>query len=210
MGPGGVPLNWVTMAGIALLLAAVLSFVLRRTFFPNPVIRSVIMATVVVLAFVPFKPHSLSTLIYGATSELSVTTVALLLMYLFKNGMGKTFLLQAEKRLLAAVVLVSGGMLYPGALGFWYHDFYADGYRSGLFGYFVLAFFLVFAVCRVWKLAVWLLAAWIAWRLSLGNSSNLWDYVLDVWVFIWSLGVWIKYGLLKLRYRGAEPAKDTA
>jgi hypothetical protein len=197
------------MVGVALLLTAVLSALLKKTLIQKPLVRLVITAAAVVVAFMPFEPYSLSTFMYGATGELSVTTVALLMMALLSKLLGGPLLPQGEKRLLAALVFVSGALLYPGALGFWYHDFYADGYRSGLFGYFVLAVVLVFFVCRVWKLAVLFLAAWIAWRLSLGNSSNLWDYVLDIWVFIWSLGVWIKYSLLKLRYRGAEPAADT-
>jgi len=201
-------MNGVTLAGIAFLVWNILAWILKIFPIPHPSIRYILSAAAVVLTFVPFGPYSLAMLIYGATAELSVTAVALLILALLRKHLRRKGQLAAEKRLLAAVVVVFGLMLYPGVLGFRYHDFYADGYAGGLFGYFLITVVSSFAVLRLWKLAGLFILAGIAWRLSLGNSSNLWDYVLDIWVFMWAWGVWIRYGLHKLRHRGMVPSVE--
>lgn len=201
-------MNGVTAAGIAFIVWNILAGILKLLPIPRPFIRNILLAFAAILTFVPFGPYSLAMLLYGATAELSVTALALLISALVRQLLGRNVLLAAEKRLLAAVAVVFGLMLYPGVLGFRYHDFYADGYAGGLFGYFLIAVVSSFAILRLWKLAGLFLLAGIAWRFSLGNSNNLWDYVLDIWVFMWAWGVWIRYGLQKLRRGGMTPSVD--
>ncbi len=202
-------MNWVTMSGIGILVYSILAGILKRLPFQRPFIHLFISIAAVLLIFIPFRSYSLATILYGATAELSVTAVILLILALARRKLGRSWLSAQEKMLLAAIVIVLGLLLYPGVLGFRYFDFYADGYWGGLFGFFMIAVTLFFAVFRMWKLAAMFGLAWIAWRLCLGNSTNLWDYVLDIWVFIWGLGVWVHYGLQRLRYRGAYPSPDS-
>ena len=202
-------MNWVTMAGIGLLVYCILTGILKHLPIRRPLINHIILASAVVLTFIPFGSYSLATLVYGATAELSVTAVILLVLALARRKLSRNWLSLPEKRLIAGVVILLGSLLYPGVLGFRFHDFYADGYWGGHFGFFLIAVLLVFAAYRMWRLAAIFTLAWIAWSFSLGNSSNLWDYILDIWVFIWSLGVWIQYGFQRFRYRGAYPSPDS-
>ncbi len=81
-----------------------------------------------------------------------------------------------------------GVLLYPTALGLGPFDPYAMGFANPL-----LPLLLSTAAAVVWwrgqrATAVVLLAVLGSWLLALGESQNLWDYLLDAWLWLYALG----------------------
>ncbi len=80
---------------------------------------------------------------------------------------------------LRVIIFLSGVSLYPMALGLGYFDPYALFYRPQT------AFVVALIACGMWMgkrhllIAVWLTCSLVAHRFDLGESDNLFDYLLD-------------------------------
>lgn len=163
------------LLGAALLLARV-GFALGRGR------RGVVLALVAVaLSFVPIDGIPVAGYVRGVLGDLSVTTLVLLGLG-FVGAMGPQ-----ERRTIAALAVASAGLLYPMALGLGAFDPYRLGFApQGL----LLGLFFI-AVAAWWRrfnvLLVCVVGAVAAHGLSLFESTNLWDYVLDPWVAVASI-----------------------
>ena len=129
----------------------------------------------------------------GITADLSVTLMALAVWRLFHQALGWRTIAKRDLLALMRATAVAAVFLYPMALG--WGDW--DAYRPGWGSWGMLATLLVLcAVCWAKNLRVLpalVALALLAWSLGLMESGNLWDYLLDPWLSLYSLGfVFIK------------------
>ena len=148
-------------------------------------------ATVVfVLLWTPLGAAQIPAVAYvrGFTADLSVTLVALAIWHLFHHALGWRTIAKRDLLAVLGVVAATAVFLYPLALG--WGDW--DAYRLGWGSWGMLGVLLVLcAVC--WAKGLRLLPALVAiallaWSLGWMESGNLWDYLLDPWLSLYSLG----------------------
>ena len=122
----------------------------------------------------------LSAYVRGVTGDLSVVTMLLLWSALLPSAKKTPLGFKVPLALIAMV-------FYPFALGLGMVDPYAWGYGSISF---LIAVILCAVICGLagWVKGVWILSfAIIAWAAHWHESANLWDYLLDPFLAIWSL-----------------------
>ncbi|HEX9189023.1 MAG TPA: hypothetical protein VGB87_18235 [Vicinamibacteria bacterium] len=173
--------------GSAVVIVAGAAAAGRRLGLPRSKLAS-LTGVVAVAALVPIGGLPLSALLRGIAGDWSLTTLILLLGDLhraFRPG-EETFSPRGVRAL--QVLLTAGGLfLYPLALGLgaW------DPYRLGYGHPWLVAVLLLVALgsllldLRLVTFAVAL--AVLSWAAAAGESRNLWDYLLDPPVFLWSL-----------------------
>lgn len=129
----------------------------------------------------------LAAYIRGIGSDLSVTLVVLAAIGIHGRWTGRDLVDLREKRAVQAALAVTAVFLYPLALGWGDHDLYRAGWGSAG----MLAVLLVLVLAgwfRGLRLLPWLVASGLlAWTVGLMESSNLFDYLMDPWVSVWSI-----------------------
>lgn len=175
----------IALLEVSITCAVVLIYLAQwfsRTSFPL-FVRIVLLLLLTNLFFWPIGLSlelPLSAYVRGVTGELSIVTMLLL---------WSTLLPQNRKTPLgfSVVVAMLAIAFYPLALGYGMFDPYAWGY--GTLG--LLIGVVVFAlICGIagWVKGVWLLSpAIIAWSFHWHESTNLWDYILDPFLAVWSI-----------------------
>lgn len=157
-------------------------------------------AVCMVLALSPFDGLSVAGYLRGFFGDLSIASLLLLALALQRRVSGGND--EAAGRLgLLALIALAALALYPFALGIGLFDPYrlGFGHLGFLAGLFVIA---LLAWARQQALiGLYLALAVLAWAIGWGESSNLWDYLLDPWVAIYALGVLLKRGVVVLRGR---------
>jgi hypothetical protein len=160
-----------------------------------------------VAALAPIGALPLAGSLRGVVGDLSFTTLVLLLSSLHRHVQGgepinarSTFALQ----LLAAI---GGLVLYPLALGFGAWDPYRLGYGDPWFLAALLAVALTALLLDLPLVTFGIALGVLAWALGAYESRNLWDYLLDPFVFVWSLSTFLLRGASVL-VRGHRRATD--
>ena len=122
----------------------------------------------------------LSAYVRGVTGELSIVTMLLLWSSVLPSAKN----IPSGFKVSVAVIAI---VFYPLALGLGMLDPYAWGYGSiGLL--IATIFFAVVCGLAGWTKGVWILSfAIIGWATHWHESSNLWDYLLDPFLAIWTL-----------------------
>ena len=95
---------------------------------------------------------------------------------------------------------LTGLLLYPMALGLGPFDPYSLGFSGLGFSAPWLPLLLAAAATAAWwrglrATAVVLLAVFWGWLLGVGESQNLWNYLLDAWLWLFALA-WLPYSLV--------------
>ncbi len=143
------------------------------------------------IALAMFLPIDLAASIFAHMGLISLSGLALLLDAVLRRMTGIELFVGAQRSLLWTGCALLALLLYPMALGLGGFDPYTLGFSHG-----PLALLLGLAAALAWGLdrqaiALLLLAALWAWQLEWGESTNLWDYVLDAWTglaaLLWSL-----------------------
>ncbi len=99
----------------------------------------------------------------------------------------------------------TGMILYPAALGFLNTDVYSFGFHTRL-NWCVLAVSVVAMLCRHRVLGLCLAFSVLAHLLTLHESCNLWDYIIDPWLWI-AATVSMFAGIVRRLLR-VKPEKD--
>jgi hypothetical protein len=122
----------------------------------------------------------LSAYVRGVTGEFSIVTMLLLWSSMFPAAKKTPLGFKVSVALIAIV-------FYPLALGLGMLDPYAWGYGSiGLL--IATIFFAIVCGLAGWTKGIWILSfAIIAWTARWHESANLWDYLLDPFLAIWTL-----------------------
>lgn len=159
-----------------------------------------------IFLWVPAGPSMLPLLAYarGLVSDLSITSVILVCLELRQHCWPRPDTLPRERLWLGVAVVLAAGVLYPTALGWGDWDAYRLGWGSPHF----------FAVCVITafvalsarlQLVPFVIAAGVlAWSAGLLESSNLWDYLLDPWVVVWSGWHLLAAAAMAVRWRLAH------
>jgi hypothetical protein len=144
--------------------------------------RLVALGALAALSLVPLGGIRVLGYARGIAGDLSITSVLLLA----SAVVAPKLLVRDELRPLAAFVIGGAFFLYPMALGLTSFDPYALGFPGAARGL-LLALALV-ALAAWWRGRILVLLAVLlgigAYRLGVLESSNLWDYLLDPWLFV--------------------------
>ena len=177
------------LLGINLVLCVMLLSLMRAVRLHSAWVNGI--ATVVfVLLWIPLGAAQIPAVAYvrGITADLSVTLVSLAVWQLCCLASGWRAVAKSDLQAVLVAVAVAALFLYPLALG--WGDW--DAYRLGWGSWSMLGVLLVLcAVC--WAKGLRMLPALVAlallaWSLGWMESGNLWDYLLDPWLSLYSLG----------------------
>ena len=172
-----------------------ISFVLISTILLAPLFRrlptlrakSILVVGLAILGTLPAGKSDLAGFVVAHTSALSSPFLLLLMWRLLVVMNLATPASSHEQRVISWGVLGLGVFLYPAALGFVTFDSYRLGYHWS-FGLVVLALSALAALKNYLATGICLAFAVLTWKLKLHESVNLWDYLIDPWLFFWSLG----------------------
>jgi len=161
----------------------------------KPILRSAAALLALGLAFLPLGSPQPSAWLYAYSGALSLPTLALLANLVSRRLWSREILPQPDRRLLLIGAAVAGLLLYPMALGLGPFDPYALGQTGP-----VLPLLAAAAAGLAWwrgrrGAALVLLAALWCWLPTLGESANLWDYLLDGWLWLYAL-TWVSFRLV--------------
>ena len=143
--------------------------------------------TVAIVALIPFGGLPLAAYVRGVIGDLSVTSLALLVLAILNRLTGcRPFDTPARFVLLLLIALAAFG-LYPLALGIGYFDPYRLGYGNPLFMGVLLVIALAACFRRLPAIALTIALAVFAWSIGWYESTNLWDYLLDPLLAIYAV-----------------------
>ena len=168
-------------------------------------------ATLLVLSMCimqPFSSWSPGFFVRGLTGDFSFFSYMLVVDAMaFRFGKINCFRSE-EKRLLLILIALTGIVFYPLSLGMGLYDPYASGFGSYwlVFSLFGIGFY---CLSRHWYASGFTLGlAMLAWSFNAYESTNLWDYVLDPWVWLYALGAcltWLTRWVLQNRRQQFTP-----
>ncbi len=141
-------------------------------------------------AFLPLGDPAPSAYLYAYTGALSLPTLALVSALIGRRLWSLDILPQQDRSAMLTGAAAAGLPLYPMALGLGPFDPYAMGFAGPL-----LPLLLAAAATAAWwrglrTTAAVLLAVLGGWLLALGESQNLWDYLLDAWLWLYAM-LWL-------------------
>lgn len=183
------------LAGIALAIAA-LALRLPVAARLQPTLQAWLAGAILVAVNIPCGGLSVAEVVRGITGDLSIATLALLLLPLVlprTNGRAPSRAkILSEFNLTLLLLACAAVALYPMALGIGMFD----PYRLG-FGNLWFIAGLLFIASAAWVrgyalIALSLSLAMLAWSLGWYESNNIWNYLLDPWVSIYALVLFIK------------------
>lgn len=173
---------WLPHLAFALLVFLTLTRLTRNT-----TQRGILLAGCLLLSLVPVQGISLALQLRTYIGDLSVASLALLgWATLSRFGLSPA---SAHDRL-ASLALFAGlaVLLYPAALGLSYADPYQLGFEPRPMLMVLGLLCAVLIVQRSWLGALALVLATLAFALRLGASENYWDYLIDPYLALYSLG----------------------
>jgi hypothetical protein len=150
------------------------------------------------LPFLPLDGVSLAGILYGHLGAISLP--GLVLLYAFASRrLGGPVLLNTKRRdNWQRILILLGFLLYPMALGLGGFDPYALGFKGPWLplAVSILAVLLWFGGDRLAALVI--LAALWCWQFEVGESNNLYDYLIDAWTLIAALLIQFGKGVRRL------------
>jgi hypothetical protein len=139
---------------------------------------------------------SLFAMLRGLFGEMSITTVVLLWVLALQKGRGKLPFAGREAQWLPHLIVVVALLFYPAALGWGALDPYGWGHDEALVLPLIVGTLALVAWLVAWRVsALMLVLALVLWRLSLLESTNLWDYLFDPLLVLGALWVMLARAL---------------
>ncbi len=151
---------------------------------------------------VRFGDLSLAEYLRGLTGDLSITSLLLLGALVWEFLTGRQLIPVRDRRGVLACIGLAGLALYPMTLGLGAFDPYELGYRPLA----LLAALLALAVCghlRGNRAAILIPIVVLAWSAGAMESTNLWDYLVDPFLFIYALG-WLTTAAIRWVWRNVR------
>ena len=142
------------------------------------------------LALLPLGDPPLRAWLYGFSGALSLPALFLMADLAGRRLWSLELLPRPDQGALVTGAALAGLLLYPMALGLGPFDPYALGFSGPWLPLLIAA-----AAAAAWwrglrATALVLLAVLWGWLLGLGESHNLWDYLLDAWLWLFAL-LWL-------------------
>ncbi len=177
------------LSGVSLLLSAVILKLLLILKLPLNKAR-IIALLVFIASFIPVEGYSVSLYLRGLFNDLSITTLCLLLLFLYRPQVP-----HIQSHSVFILTALAGMLLYPFALGYSPVDPYAWGYLNqshGVTAPLIFTGFLVLLATYAFikhnsLLLTCILLGITAWQLNLLESRNIWDYLIDPLLWLYSL-----------------------
>ena len=157
------------------------------------------------LGVLPIGQTDVSGFVLGHMGAVSASMQVLLVFQLFANVGFVDGFRAPVLRNMNIFWFATGMFLYPAALGLLNRDVYLFGFHSSM-NWCVLGLSVVARLCRYRILALCLAFAVLAHQLRLHESNNLWDYLIDPWLWI-AAAVSLFAGMCR-RLLGGKPRKD--
>jgi len=156
---------------------------------------AIVAGLVALVVLTPMGILPLAAYLRGWIGDLSITSLALLILSLSTRLPGRNIFDSRRNSLLFILIVLSGLFLYPMALGLGYWDPYRLGLGNAWFlgGLFVLALSACFYELSLIALIIAL--AVLAWSTEWYESRNLWDYLLDPMLFIYAITQLLRSGI---------------
>ena len=159
--------------------------------------RASLLGGVFALTLIPFGGMPLAAYLRGAVGDLSITTLILLWGAMMRPWYAAG--VAGNRSILLVLIAFAALALYPLALGLGRYDTYRLGYGDPLFVG-ALLLLALFAWLRQYALiAICVSLAILAWAVGWYESDNLWDYLLDPFVAIYSIAAMVSYGVKKMQ-----------
>jgi len=188
---------------LAFTLLLFLIFVrLARTAAP----RGILLAGCLLLGLLPLQGISLALQVRTYIGDLSISSLVLLSWAtLCRFGLPGV----SPRDRLASLALFAGlaVLLYPAALGLSYSDPYQLGFEARPMLLVLGLLSLVLILQRSWLGALALVLATLAFTLRLNASENYWDYLIDPYLALYSLGALLSAAV---RWLLARPTRKLA
>lgn len=193
--------DFTGLGGIAVALAALAVSLAPRARMSGGQ-RMLLFAGVALASLLPHGGLPLAAYVRGASGDLSLTTLTLLLLGVFGAGAGFPAASGRERLALQLGILLASLALYPLALGLGMFDPYRLGYGHPGFMAGLLLLALASWFWRFYLPALCLALAVLAWRVGWYESGNLWDYLLDPLLAVYAGGALLRRGVAALRGHG--------
>ena len=176
------PAFWIwSHLAFVLLIASMLSPLMKyRHRLHSIVLCLLIPAAISVL---PIRQTDVSGFVLGHLGTLSVSMLVLLTFQLCVNWRFVETLSASVWRNMNVFWLITGAVLYPAALGLFDEDTYSYGFQNTM-SWCVLGVSVAAVVCKYRILGFCLAFSVLAHQLKLQESRNLWDYMIDPWLWI--------------------------
>lgn len=185
--------NFTDLTGLASVASAMAASLLllpwtKRLAKPH---LAMLICSVSVVTLVPLGGLPLAAYVRGATGDLSITTMVLLWCALLRPMLvadaGCTPADSGQRLVLLSLIALTAVVFYPLALGFGTFDPYRLGYGNWPLLIVLLLFTLAAWFRRYHLIALCIALAVLAWAIGWYESGNLWDYLLDPFVSIYTL-----------------------
>ena len=171
----------------ALLIALLLTtFIKRLRVFCN--LQGVAIVVGMLLPVVLVGDLPIYQYLRAVVAELSITSKLLILTVLYQRFLQReTILKWAEFVRLRVAVALIGLVFYPLALGISMFDPYSYGYQAATLAAVVALLMMVLIIRRSFWTGSVLALVLVAYYLGMLESDNLWDYLLDPMLWLYSL-----------------------
>lgn len=178
--------------GAALIVSFIALTIAERLQLSINVRRLVFSAVFVVVCIVPLPEYPASHYIRVITGDLSVTGF-LVFMLACVSALSRYDSWSGVKVGVSSVIVLTAIALYPTALGLTYFDLYAHGFYPIVLGPVLMVFFAWLLWFGYALQATFLAAGFFVFALGLLDSDNLWDYLIDPVVVVYSIAIVIKH-----------------
>lgn len=148
-----------------------------------------VFAVLFVLMLIPFGSIPIAAYVRGATGDFSITTLLVLFGGFISRRNGCDTDLFKRRNYLLALIAAIASVYYPYALGVGPFDPYQLGFGSTAM---VLALLLCAALSWLFRFELIVLTislALLAWSAGWYESNNLWDYLIDPFIALYSLAM---------------------
>ena len=174
-----LPLNaFLALGGVALVFSALILHGTRNRVSSITVKIAIVVASLFLLLF-PVVTEPLVIYLRGFTGDFSVAMLLLSAVTIGSIFVQKDFITTQDKKLFYLMITLMSLVLYPPSLGWGRVDTYQLGYSFWLVEWVLVALGLLAFSLRAPLTVVWIATALISYQLSLFESRNLWDYLID-------------------------------
>lgn len=174
-----LPLNvFLALGGVALVFSALILLVTRNRVL-SITVKIAIVLTSLFLLLLPVMSEPLVIYLRGFTGDFSVAMLLLSASTIASIFVQKDFITTQDKKLFYLMITLMSLILYPPSLGWGSIDTYQIGYSFWPIEWILVALGLLAFSLRAPLTVVWIATALISYQLSLFESRNLWDYLID-------------------------------
>lgn len=170
---------FLALGGVALVFSALILRGTRNRVSSITVKIAIVVASLFLLLFPVVTTEPLVIYLRGFTGDFSVAMLLLSAATIGSILVQKDIIASHDKKFFYLMITLMSLVLYPPYLGWGRVDTYQFGYSFWLVEWVLVALGLLAFSLRAPLTVVWIATALISYQLSLFESRNLWDYLID-------------------------------